>query len=335
MAENPGARVEAPYVTRVLGPLVVWALPTGPDAGFWILTAASFATAAALLYCLLGEVTGSRRRALGGVAVFLAACSTPNIRDPYLIDAFSYCFLLAAIFLAVRQRWWPLVLLMPLALLTRDALIALIAPALLVLAFGRPKAWQPLATAAGVTVVVWVLLNKTSLVLGFVPPHLNNFSHENVDFVLDYERKFGSLSKVAFSAILFAFGAVWLTPLIAASSIRRDLSARAVAASGFVALLLAPFVADWVRALDYAFPLVITAVALLPRGDQLRGTFALAGCLAVMNYGVASMSPGNAKYLFEALISLVEIAILFALSRPQDADLRLPPRRLAGHGSTT
>lgn len=320
MAENPGASVDAPYVTRVLGPLVVWALPTSPSAGFWILTAASFATAATLLFCLLRDLTGSWRRALGGVAVFLAAAATPNLRNPFLLDAFSYCFLLAAILAAMRQRWWWLVLLMPLALLTRDALVVLVAPALLVLSARRREAWLPLTAAAGVTVAVWFLLNHTSVVLGFVPPHLNNFSHETIQSILDYERRFGSLPKVATSSVLFVFGAVWLAPLISGSAIWRHEWARAAAASGVVAILLAPFVADWTRALGYAFPLVVIAVALLPRGDQLFWTCALAACIASMNYGVQSMPSSSGRYLCEGTILLLEIVILFALSRqPDDA----------------
>lgn len=149
MAEDPGAHVTAPYVTRVLGPLLVWALPTGSSAGFWLLTAASFATAATLLSLLLRDLTGSRRRALGGVAVFLATVSTPNIRDPFLLDAFSYCFLLAVILMAGRKRWWSLVLIVPLALLAREALILFIAPALLILATGRREARLPLAVQRG------------------------------------------------------------------------------------------------------------------------------------------------------------------------------------------
>ncbi|MFL5902032.1 MAG: hypothetical protein ACJ75S_12660 [Solirubrobacterales bacterium] len=332
MAEDPGAQVAAPYVTRVLGPLVVWALPTGPSAGFWILTAASFATAATLLFSLLEDMTGSKRRALGGVAVFLAAASTPNLRNPYLLDAFSYCLLLGVILMAVRQRWWSLVLLMPLALLTRDPLIVLAAPAVLILAIGRREAWLPLAVTAAVTVGVWLLLNKTSLVLGFVPTHKEDyFSAEQIHHVLRYERRYGSLSKVAVSSVIFSFGAVWLAPLISRSAIWRNKAARATAASGVVAILLAPFITDWIRALGYAFPLIITAVALLPRGDQLHGTLALAMCVAAMNFGIQPMLTGGAKYLLEATALLLEIIILFTLSRRPNTDLaafNLPARRL-------
>src|SRR3954454_23396473 len=79
MAADPGAHVQAPYVTRVLAPLVVWALPFDEQAGFRVVTVLSFALAAALLYLLLAEWGASPRLALGGVAVFLAATSTANV----------------------------------------------------------------------------------------------------------------------------------------------------------------------------------------------------------------------------------------------------------------
>ncbi len=314
MAADPGAQVGAPYVTRVLAPLIVWALPLDNETAFRLLTGLSFGVAAALLYWLLADRTGSWRCSAGGVAIFIAGATTTNIHDPFLIDAFCYAVLMVAIVLAVQRRWWWLVAVMPLAVLTRDALVALAAPALVVLALRRRESWLPLAITACATVAVWVLLNKTSLVLGFVPPQLNNFSRESFESVLDYERQFGSLPKVAFSSVMFVFGAVWLAPFFAASSIRRNEWALAVAASGIAAVLVAPFVTDWTRALGYAFPLIATSVALLRRSDRLLWTLTLALSIAVSNYGVQNLDGGAVKYLLEFTVCALQIAILYALS---------------------
>jgi hypothetical protein len=322
MAADPGAHVGAPHVTRVLAPLIVWVLPLDNEAGLRLLTGLSFAVTAALLYWLLADQTGSWRRAAGGVAIFIAGATTANIRDPFFIDAFSYAVLMVAIVLAVQRRWWWLVVVMPLAVLTRDALVILAAPAFVVLARRRRESWLPLAVAACSTVAVWVLLTKTSLVLGFDPPQLNNFSRENIEYVLDYERQAGSLPQVAFSSVMFVFGAVWLAPFFAASSIRRNDWAVAVAASSLIAVLIAPFVTDWDRALGYAFPVIATAVALLPRGDRLVWTFSLALSIAVSNYGVQNLDGGAVKYLLELLTGSFQVAVLYALWRRRGASDR-------------
>ena len=329
MAVDPGARVDAPYVTRVLGPLLVWALPVDERTGFRILTALSFAVAAAVLYRLLIEWTGCWRRAAGGVGVFLGAATTPNIRDPFIIDAFSYCFIIAGLILAARGRWWWLLVVVPLGLLARDAIVVLLAPALFLYAVWHRRARLPLAVVAGTAATVWILLNETSLVLGFTPPQLNQFSRENIDSVLDYERQMGALPNVVFRSVAFSFGAVWLAAFLAAASIRRYQWACAAAASGIVAVLLTPFVTDWTRALGYAFPLIVAALVLLPRADRLRATWTLALCLAVANYGVQTMSGGVTKQVLQVAFLAAEAAILVALWRPGGLQALAPGPRFS------
>lgn len=315
MAESPGAQVEAPYVTRLVGPLLVWALPVDEELGFRMLVALSLAVAGALAYVFLQGLTGSWRRAAGGVFVFLAGASTPNIRDPFLIDALSFALLMAMLVAAARNRWWWLVGLAPLALLTRDALMVIVAPALIVLAVGHRDAWVPLVLAGAATAAVGGLVYETSLVLGFEPARLNNFSSENIDAVLEYERQSGSLGKVAFSSVLFAYGAVWLAPLLAAKEIGRDRRSLAAAAAGVLAIMLAPFVTDWTRALTFAFPLIAVGIALLPGAHRLAATFSIAAGVAVMNFGAQSLSGGVLKYGLEIGISGALLAILISLMR--------------------
>lgn len=310
MAQHPGLNAGAPYVTRVLGPLLVWIIPTDAATGFRALAAVSFALAAMLLYWFLDGLTGSRQRAVGGVLVFLAGTSVGNIEDPFLLDAISYCFVIGILLAAARERWWWLVILAPLALLTRDAIVALVLPGVAVFAAGRRRARVPLAVAAATVAVVWILLNKTSLILGYVPPELNNFSRGNIKHVLDYERALGGVPKVAISSVLFVFGAVWLVPALDATAIRRHRWAIAACASGIAAILLAPFVTDWTRALAYAFPLVCVGVALHPREPVLGAAISLAFLVAVADYGIAAMPGGGPKYLLEAVAVTVELCVL-------------------------
>jgi hypothetical protein len=284
--------------------------------GFRILTALSFATAAALLYLLIVEWTGDWRRAVGGVAVFLGATSVADVRDPFLLDALSFCFIVGGLYLAARRRWWWLIPLLVAAVFARDAIVVLLAPALVAYAVRSREARLPLALAGVACLVAWFLLNETSLVLGFDPPQYNNFARATLDSVLDYERKLGPLPKVAYRAVLFSFGALWLAPVLARRALRQHPWALAAAGSGIVAVLLAPFVADWPRALTYAFPLIIASVVLLPRANRLRATFAFALCLAVANYWAQYTGGGAARYGLEFGLLAVEGALLFALVRP-------------------
>jgi hypothetical protein len=316
MAADPGAHVQAPYVTRVLGPLIVSGLPVDERTGFRILTVVSFAAAAALLYALLAEWTGSWRRALGGVAVFLAATTAPNVRDPFLIDGLSFCFILAALLLATRRLWWWLVPLAVLAVLARDSIVILLAPALVLIAIRRREARAALGAAAVAAATTWFVLNDTSLILGFDPPLYNNFSRETLDMVLDYERGLGSLPGVAFRAVAFTFGALWLAPLLAHRALLRHELARAAAAAGLLAIALAPFVANWNRSIGYAFPLVIGAVALLPSAARLRPVLALAACVALTDYWVQFRPGGVVRYGSEVILLAAAAAIVVWLGRP-------------------
>ena len=315
MAEDPGAHVQAPYVTRVLAPLIVWALPLDERAGFRVLTVLSFALAAALLYLLLVSWGASERLALGGVAVFLAATSTANVRDPFLIDAFSYCFMIGVLLALARGRWWLVVPLLLAAVFTRDAIVVLVAPALVVYALRHREARVPLLAAAAAAGAGWLILTHTSVVLGFDPPSYNNFSRSTFDSVLDYERQLGPLPKVAYRAFLFSFGALWIVPLARVPAARRAPWALAAVLCGVLALVLAPFVSDWTRALSYAFPAVLAGLVLLKRDQSLRALLVLAACVAVANYGVQYTEGGAARYALEFGTLAVEAGLLLVLAR--------------------
>lgn len=165
MAADPGAHVQAPYATLVPAPPLVWALPLDERAGFRVLTVVSFALAAALA-CLL---RASPRLGLTGAAIVLVATSTANVRDPFLIDAFSYCFILGVLLALTRRRWWLVVPLLVVAVFARDAIVVLVAPALVVYAVRSRDARIPLLVAAAAAVGARLALTHTSLVLGFGP----------------------------------------------------------------------------------------------------------------------------------------------------------------------
>jgi hypothetical protein len=307
MAHDPGAHVQAPYVTRVLAPLVVWALPLDERAGFRVLTVLSFAIAATLLYLLLVTWGASPRVGLGGVAVFLAATSTANMRDPFLIDGFSYCFIVGVLLALARRRPWLVVPLLVAAVFARDAIVVLVVPALVVYGIRTSAARLPLLIAAAAAVVAWLILTHTSLVLGF--------SRRTLDMVLDYERALGPLPKVAYRAFVFSFGALWLLPLVRAPAMRHRHWAVAAALCGLAAVVLAPSVTDWTRALSYAFPAVLAGLVLMARDEALGLILTLALSVAIANYGVQYAGGGALRYGLTVGILAIEGAVLFALAR--------------------
>lgn len=308
MAEHPLARTPPPYLTRVLVPAVVTALPLSARAGFVVVTLVCLAASATLLRRLLLAVGLVEDEALVGVAVFGVTGASISIVHPFLIDAPTFALLFAALLVAVTSRWWWLIAIAPAAFLVRDSTVALIAPAVAIAGWrDRERSVRPIATATIVTAVVVVVVMFTGLLFGSPPPRQNNFTASYFRHILEYERIFGSLPKVIVATLVFTFGGLWAAPFVRA----RDAAGRllVLSASAAVAVMLTPFVTDWLRSLLFTAPLVCACVGLAVGASRARGAVAIAAT-GLLVFVVQPLDGSGAKAAAELALVMCQVAAL-------------------------
>src|SRR5215216_1091789 len=92
---------------RLLGPLIVRALPFDALDGFFLLTVVSLAMTALLTWLSArATIEGTWRALLAVPLVFDTWVVAPNIREYGLIDPLAWAFVAGVWLPTVRQRWW-------------------------------------------------------------------------------------------------------------------------------------------------------------------------------------------------------------------------------------
>ena len=280
MAESPEFLARLPYTFRVLTPLLAWAWPAGPLAGFTAVTLLSLVLAGLTLYAYQ-RVLGLRRgSALAGATLFAVSggavrlLTTPVYVDPttYLTEAAAFLFLalgrfrlfLATVVLGVLNRETAL-LLVPLYFVTtpwpeRTRLRSLLAVAL---------------PSGAFLVVVLVKLAVGGVLTGGVP----------IAAIAPFARTFRQDVPPLYDLfdVFSTFGVLWL---LAVKNLPgpTPFQRRALL---FGALLVAQFLVargDEGRVLSHLFPLVIPLAMLeVDRllGSDLRHRALLAGLLVL------------------------------------------------------
>jgi hypothetical protein len=256
---------------RLLGPLVVRAMPVDAQEGFFILTTASLAVTALLTWLaardLLGHRDGDEARALVAIPLLFATWTVaPNLREYGLVDPFAWVFV-AGVWLATVRRQWAVAALVAAVGAVAKEVVVISAIAAAAAAFDRRRPWQSLAVAAPAVVVV------VGLTVLFPGSGADAFAYLT-KWVRD-----GLFSNGVPRAIflLFAsFGALWLLLPAAWSGWPTHLQRAAVIY--LLAAIALPLVGSPERMEEAIFPIVVSGALLATRAWSLGLVWLLALC---------------------------------------------------------
>ena len=250
---------------RLLGPLIVRALPTDAQAGFFVLTTVSLAVTAFLTWLAARELIDDEIRALASIPLLFGTwVVAPNLREFGLVDPLAWAFA-AAIWLATLRKAWLLTAVLGAVGVVAKEVVALAAVAAAAAAFDRRQPAKALGVAAPALIVALLL---TVL-----------FPGSGTDagaYVFDWVRK-GLFSNGVGQAVflLFAsYGALWLLLPKGLSSLL--LPMRRAATVVLIAAVLLPLVGSPERMEEAIFPLVVSAALLATRSHTQAVIWALA-----------------------------------------------------------
>jgi hypothetical protein len=250
---------------RLLGPLIVRALPLDAQDGFFVLTTVSLAITALFTWLSARELIDDEMRALVAIPVLFGTwVVAPNLREFGLVDPLAWAFV-AAIWLATVRKAWLLAAVLGAIGVVAKEVVALAAVAAAVAVFDRHKPWLSVGVGAPAVLVV-VLLTLL-------------FPGSGTDagaYVFDWVRK-GLFSNGIGQAVflLFAsYGAFWL--LIPKAWPLFPVQLRRAAGVYLVAAVLLPLVGSPERMEEAIFPIVVSAALLATRSQRLALLWALA-----------------------------------------------------------
>jgi hypothetical protein len=261
---------------RLLGPLIVRALPLDAVPGFFILTVTSLAITALLTWRAATDLIGSSTRALVAVPLLLGTwVVAPNLREYALIDPLAWAFVAAMWLCTVRRQWLIVAALGALGVLAKEV-VCLAALAAAAAAWQRQRPWPMVLVAAPALVVVVVLTVM-------LPGSGGDISAYVLKWVRD---GLGSLGPTRVLYLAFAsYGALWL--LVPAGVLGMPAYLRRAALVFLLAGLLLPLVGSPERMEEAIFPAIV-ATAVLATCDwpqALVWTLALGNALFVARVG--------------------------------------------------
>jgi hypothetical protein len=265
---------------RLLGPLIVRALPLDAQDGFFVLTTVSLAVTALLTWLAARALIDDELRAQAAIPLLFGTwVVAPNLREFGLVDPLAWAFVAAIWLLTIRQQWLAVAAIAAVGVVAKEV-VALAAVAAAAAAFDRRRPWLAVAVAAPAVLVV-VLLTVL-------------FPGSGTDagaYVFDWVRK-GLFSNGVGQAVflLFAsYGALWL--LLPKAWPQLPTYLQRAAAVFLSAALLLPLVGSPERMEEAIFPLVVSAALLATRSQ----TLVLVWALAVGNLLFAARIGGSAR----------------------------------------
>lgn len=261
MAEHPGRFVDPTLGYRIMMPWLVSVLPGSTRLGFEIVTVLSLALAVATLFALLRQTHGEEAAWWGVVFFLVSGAVVGALRDPYLVDALAFAYVIGAFTLAFARRWLSLAVVFAVGVLAKETLLFVLAPALLLglRLDPRPRLWR-LGLVVAAPITVYLLIHRTSLVFS---ERVDHSYLADIPHVIPYERKQVGLVRAPIQAVLYSFGPLWLAVVVG----YRNLETRWRVAYPYLPLAVVGSLAvagDWPRLLGYAFPVVIAAAAAMP-----------------------------------------------------------------------
>src|SRR5438132_4003393 len=133
---------------RLLGPLIVRALPLDAQDGFFVLTLVSLGVAALFTWLAAREIVKDERRALVSIPLLLGTwVVAPNLREFGLVDPLAWAFV-AAVWLATIKKQWLLAATIAAVGVVAKEVVVLAALAAAAAAFDRHRLWLALGVAA-------------------------------------------------------------------------------------------------------------------------------------------------------------------------------------------
>jgi hypothetical protein len=134
---------------RLLGPLIVRALPLDALDGFFVLTCVSLAITALLTWQAARELLpGDEPRALAAIPLLFGTwVIAPNLREFGLVDPLAWVFVAGVWLATIRRQWWLAGLIAAVGVVAKEVVV-LAAVAAAAAAFDRRKPWLTVAVAA-------------------------------------------------------------------------------------------------------------------------------------------------------------------------------------------
>ncbi|MBV9894187.1 MAG: hypothetical protein JO020_08455 [Chloroflexi bacterium] len=250
---------------RLLGPLIVRALPMDAQPGFFVLTSVSLGVTAVLTWAAARELVHNEARALVAIPLLFGTwVVAPNLREYGLVDPLAWAFVAGVWWATVRRQWYVAAVVAAVGVVAKE-IVVLAAVAAAAAAFDRQKPWQT-AVVAGPALLVALGLTV------FFP----GSGSDGVAYVFKWVRDGLFSNGVARAGfLLFAsYAALWLLIPLGWSSLPGYLQrAGAVFLAAAVAL---PLVGSPERMEEAIFPLVITCALLATRTWDPRLVWLLA-----------------------------------------------------------
>ncbi len=250
---------------RLLGPLIVRALPMDPLNGFFVLTTVSLAVTSLLTWLAAREMLGGDEpRALAAIPLLFGTwVVAPNLREFGLVDPLAWAFVAAVWLATVRGNWWLAGILATIGVVAKEVVV-IAAVAAAAAAYDRDKPWRPIAVGAPALAMFFVLTIA--------------FPGSGSD-ALAYATKWvrdGLFSNGVGRAVFLLFAsnsALWLLIPRAWPTLPPRL--RRAAAIYVLAALALPLVGSPERMEEAIFPLVVAAALLATRNVRVGLVFAL------------------------------------------------------------
>jgi hypothetical protein len=265
---------------RLLGPLIVRALPVDAQAGFFVLTITSLAITALLTWLAARDLVKDEARALVAIPLLFGTwVVAPNVREYGLIDPLAWVFVAGAWWATLRQRWAVAAVVAAVGVVAKEVVV-LAALAAAAAAWDRRVPWRALAVG-GPAIVVAVLLTV------LFPGSGTDAGAYLFKWVRDGLFSNG-VGRAAF--LLFAsYGALWL--LLPAAWPQLPTHVRRAAVVYALAAVALPLVGSPERMEEAVFPIVISAALLATRAWPIG----LVWVLALGNALFAARVGGDAR----------------------------------------
>jgi hypothetical protein len=261
MAEHPRTFYDAPFSYRVLTPMLVWVLPFATRTGFALATVLGVAGTATILFHYVrtfdDQAAGLRALvffALTGGVLFVFV-------DPWLVDPLAMLLSMLTFLLVRRGHIGWASLTACAAVASHENALVMLMPLAVAHFVERGRRFDPrLVAFVGLPIVVYVLLRRTPLLYGYIPPSVPfrspDYLRDQFDLRLTID---GGLGNSVLFAIAGSFGATWVLAALGLRGAPRFLRLTALMVP--LVLILPVVAADWDRLLTTAFPVVLPLAA--------------------------------------------------------------------------
>jgi hypothetical protein len=283
---------------RLLGPLIVHALPMDAEPGFFVLTTLSLAVTALLTWLAARELLNNESRALLAIPLLFGTwVVAPNLREYGLVDPLAWAFVAGVWWATVRRQWYVAAAVAAVGVVSKEiVVISAIAAAAAAFDPRRPTSLTNLLRAVGVAAPA--VLVALGLTLFFPGSGSDAFAYV-FKWVRDGLFSNGPLR--ALFLLFAAYGALWLLLPRGWSGLPDDLRRAALV---YVAAAVAlPLVGSPERMEEAIFPVIISAALLATRywPVGLVWLLALACAVFVARIGGDARLPSALAWLALAL----------------------------------